>query len=187
MLLTEHFRVDLLPFDQQLFRLFVVPDHPLRKTLALIDWEGFYPLLAAYYSADEGQPAISPVRMLKLEYLRYQFNLSDRQVILRAETDLAFRFFLQLRSYERLPDASSLCVFRGRLGREGFRKVFDQLVGLARAHGFVKDRLRLKDASHVIANIAVPSTLALVAQMRDQLLASAELFDAVRTEGESRT
>lgn len=48
----------------------------------------------------------------------------------------------------------------------------------------VKDRLRLKDASHVIANIAVPSTLALVAQIRDELLAAAETFDGLRVAGE---
>jgi hypothetical protein len=48
----------------------------------------------------------------------------------------------------------------------------------------VKDRLRIKDASHVIANIAVPTTLALIAQTRDKLLAAAEAFDPTRVEGE---
>ena len=48
----------------------------------------------------------------------------------------------------------------------------------------VKDRLRLKDASHVIANIAVPTTLGLVAQIRDQLLAAAQPFDELRVQGE---
>jgi hypothetical protein len=47
-------------------------------------------------------------------------------------------------------------------------------VGQARKLGLVKDRLRLKDATHIIANIAVPSTIRLVAQTRDQL------FDALR-------
>jgi hypothetical protein len=36
------------------------------------------------------------------------------------------------------------------------------MVGVARKHGVVKDRLRLKDATHVIANIVVPATMALV-------------------------
>ena len=34
--------------------------------------------------------------MLKLEYLRYHYNLSDRQVIDRGSTDIAFRYFLQV-------------------------------------------------------------------------------------------
>jgi hypothetical protein len=91
---------------------------------------------------------------------------------------------LQIGVCARLPDPSSLSIFRGRLGRGGFRRVFEEVVRMARKHGLVKDRLRIKDASHVIANIAVPSALALVAQMRDKLLAAAEPFDGVRTEGE---
>jgi IS5 family transposase len=122
--------------------------------------------------------------LLKLEFLRYVHGLSDRQVIDRGQTDLSFRYLLQVDVYEVLPDPSSLCLFRGRLGRDGFRKVFDQVVSIAREHGFVRDRLRIKDASHVIADIAVPTTLGLVAQARDKLLAAAEAFDPLRVEGE---
>jgi transposase len=171
-------------FDLQVFEAFVARDHPLRKALELIRWDDFHDTLAAYYSLDEGQPAKPPVLLLKLEYLRYHYNLSDRQVIERAKTDIAFRYFLQVDRYDQLVDPSLLCYFRGRLGRRGFRKVFRQLVHMAREHGLVKDRLRIKDASHVIANIAVPSTLALVARIRDELLAAAEPFDPVRVEGE---
>jgi hypothetical protein len=50
--------------------------------------------------------------------------------------------------------------------------------------GVVKDRLRIKDATHVIANMAVPTALALVAQTRDKLLAAAEPFAPLLVEGE---
>ena len=174
----------LTEFDRQAFEAFVPADHFLRTALQEIPWGRFHEILAPYYSPDQGRPSDPPVLMLKLEYLRYHFNLSDRQVIERARTDLAFRYFLQVDVYHLLPDPSSLCLFRGRLGREGFHKVFHQVVGLAREQGLVKDRLRLKDASHVIAHVAVPATLALLAQARDKLLAAAEPFDAVRVEGE---
>ena len=174
----------LSEFDHQVFRAFVPPDHYLRKALQVIPWDDFHEILAPYYSPDQGRPSEPPVLMLKLEYLSYHHNLSDRQVIGRARTDLAFRYFLQVDVNHLLPDPSSLCLFRGRLGCEGFRDVFDQVVGVARQYGLVKDRLRIKDASHVIANIAVPTTLALVAQARDKLLAAAEPFEPVRVEGE---
>jgi hypothetical protein len=48
----------------------------------------------------------------------------------------------------------------------------------------VKDRLRLKDATHVIANIAIPSTIRLIAQMRERLLATAEPFASDRVAAE---
>jgi hypothetical protein len=50
------------------------------------------------------------------------------------------------------------------------------LLKQAREHGLVKDRLRIKDATHVIADIAVPAGLTLVAQARNRLLDAAEPF-----------
>jgi hypothetical protein len=90
---------------------------------------------------------------------------------------LAFRYFLQVGHTFHPPNSSSLSYFRGRLGEKGFRRVFDGLVGQARRAGLVKDRLRLKDASHVVANIAVPTTLTLIAQIRDRLLGTVKPFD----------
>ncbi len=174
----------LSSFDQQVFRAAVRPSHFLRKVLEVVPWDAFHDLLAPYYTPDLGRPAESPVLMLKLEYLRYHCNLSDREVITRAETDMAFRYFLQIPIRWKLPTPSSLCIFRGRLGTEGFREVFRQVVQTARENGIVKDRLRIKDATHVIANMAVPTALALVAQTRDKLLAAAEPFAPLLVEGE---
>ena len=174
----------LSEFDHEVFKAFVPREHHLRKALGVIAWDDFHETLAPYYSADQGRPSEPPVLMLKFEYLRYHYNLSDRQVVERAKTDMAFRYFLQVGVHYRPPDSSSLCLFRGRLGQDGFRKVFRQVVGFAREEGLVKDRLPLKDASHVIAKIAIPGTLALVAQGRDKLLAAAEPFEPVRVEGE---
>jgi transposase len=174
----------LFDFDQRVFEAFVPGDHFLRKVLVVVPWDDFHEILADSYTRDQGRPAESPVLMLKLEYLRYHCNLSDREVIRRAQTDIAFRYFLQIGVRGWLPDPSSLCVFRGRLGSGGFRKVFRQVVRTARQHGVVKDRLRIKDATHVIGNVAVPTALALVAQTRDKLLAAAEPFAPLLVEGE---
>ena len=174
----------LSEFDQQVYRSVVPPDHYVRKVLEVVPWDDFYEQLASYYSADMGRPAESPVLMLKLQYLAYHHNLSDREVIARAETDLAFRYFLLLPLRWDLPHPTSLCKFRGRLGTKGFRKVFRQVVETAREHGLVKDRLRIKDATHVTANMALPTTLALVAQTRDKLLAATEPFAPLLVEGE---
>jgi len=170
--------------DHEVFARLVSPDHYLRRALEAIDFGRFRPLIVSKYSSDQGRPAEDPVFMLKLEFLQYHDNLSDRQVIARAETDVSYRFFLGLSLKDELPDPSTLCVFRGRLGVDGHRDIFHGVVSQAREHGLVKDRLRLKDATHVIADVAIPTTLALVAQTRNKLLAAAEPFDAVRVEGE---
>jgi transposase len=174
----------LSEFDQQVFRAVVPKDHFLRTVQQVVPWDDFHDLLAPYYSPDMGRPAESPVLMLKLVYLGYHHNLSDREVIARGQTDLAFREFLQLPLRWKLPDASSMCIFRGRVGSDGFREIFRRLVAVAREYGVVKDRLRIKDATHVIGNMAVPSALALVAQTRDKLLLAAEPLAPLLVEGE---
>ena len=174
----------LTDYDHEIFNQFVPPEHILRKALEVIPWGQFDGLLASFYCADTGRPSEWPLLMLKLEYLRYHYRLSDGQVIERSKTDIGLRFFLQIGHTRRLPDPSSLCYFRGRLGQKGFSQVFDRVVGSAREQGLVRDRLRIKDATHVIADIAIPTTLALVAQTRDKLLAAAETFDPMRVEGE---
>jgi IS5 family transposase len=183
-MLGNLFRPPLTELDVEAFKAYVPADHFLRKALRVIPWESFEGNLEIYYCPDQGRPPELPVLMLKLEYLRYQYQLSDRQVILRAQTDIAFRYFLQVARHHPLPAPSSLCRFRGRLGEKGFREIFDRVVGIARQNGLVKDRLRIKDATHVIADIHIPTTLALIAQTRDKLLVAAEPFEPLLVEGE---
>jgi len=181
--MDQPWRYRLEEFDRKIFQSLVPEDHPLMDSLRLIPWDIFVPQLEQYYHPDRGQPAMAPLLILKLELLRYMYNLSDRQVMERADTDILFRCFLQVPIRFQLPDASVLCKFRGRLGTEGFKAIFDQLVAFGRTAGLVKDRLRLKDASHVVANIAVPSTIKLLGQLRDKLLDCLQPFDAESAEG----
>ena len=93
--------------------------------------------------------------LLKLEFLQFHYNLSDRQVIEQSHYNMAFRWFLDLSLDSPLPHHTLLTYFRERLGAQKHQEVFDAVVGQARAQGLVKDRLRLKDATHVVANIAI--------------------------------
>jgi transposase len=174
-----------LPADQRdhdIFQATVRQDHYLRRVKAVIDFERFRALLAATYSPDQGRPALEPLLLLRLEFLQYQYNLSDRQVIEQARCNMAYRYFLDLSLHSPLPHHTLLTYFRQRLGAERHQQIFDALVGQAREHGLVKDRLRLKDATHVIANIAIPSTIALVAQTRQRLLQALEPWAAAEVQ-----
>jgi len=170
--------------DLAVFDALVLRDHYLRRADKCIDFVALAETLVPYYSANEGRPAEDLVLMLKLEFLQFHDNLSDRQVIRRAETDIAYRWFLGLGLDGDLPDPSLFTKFRGRLGVEGHQRVFQEIVRQARQHRLVKDRLRIKDATHIIADIDIPSTRALVAHARDRLLAAASRFDPLRVEGE---
>lgn len=151
-------------------------DHYLRKLKDAIDFALLRPLVADCYSPNHGRGAIDPVFLFKLSLLQFHYDLSDEQVIRQVQVNIAFRFFLDLSSQATLPEPSLLSQFRTRLGEKRFNKAFQEILRQARGKGLVKDRLRLKDATHLIANVFVPSAIRLVAQTREQLLAAAESF-----------
>ena len=170
--------------DRKVFDLLIPPDHFLRRAAQVIDFERLRPLLAPCYSPDQGRPAMEPVLLLKLEFLQYHDRLSDQKVVDAAQVNVAYREFLGLSMESSLPHPSLLSYFRGRLRAEVHRQVFDDIVAQAREQGLVKDRLRLKDATHVIADVAVPATIGLVAGIRDRLLDAMAPYDAEWAEGQ---
>ena len=115
--------------DQEIFQATVRDDHYLRRVKAMIDFERFRSVLAATYSANHGRPAIEPLLLLKLEFLQYPYNHSDRQVIEQARCNMAYRFFLDLGLHSPLPHHTLLTYFRQRLGIERHQQIFDALVG----------------------------------------------------------
>jgi transposase len=177
-MLKSNYDVELTPFDLEVFETFVPADHYLRRLKAAIDFTPLRALVADCYSPDQGRGAIDPVCLLKLSLLQFHYDLSDEGVIRQAQVNVAFRFFLDWPAQAQLPEPSLLSQFRTRLGADRFAKVFQEILRQARGAGLVKDRLRLKDATHLIADIAVPSTIRLVARRREQLLAAAESFAA---------
>jgi transposase len=170
--------------DRKVFDLLIPADHYLRRAARVIDFERFRSLMAPCYSPDEGRPALEPVLLLKLEFLQYHDRLSDQKVIEAAQVNVAYREFLGLSMTSPLPHPSLLSYFRSRLGAEIHGKIFNDIVAQAREHGLVKDRLRLKDATHVIADVAVPATIRLVAGIRNRLLDAVAPYDAEWAEGQ---
>ena len=165
--------VSLTALDRRIFDATVPADHYLRRVHQAIDFGRIRTILLSSYHPRLGRPPFDPLVLLKLEFLQYQYDLSDREVINHSQVNMAFRLFLDLSLDSPLPDPSLLTYFRKRLGPEVHQRVFQELITQARQQGLVKDRLRLKDATHVLANIAVPTTLVLVAQARGQLLDAA--------------
>lgn len=175
-MLKETYYTAPTELDELIFTKLVPADHYLRQVKAAVDFQALRPLVAHCYSPHHGRGADDPVLLFKLCFLQFHYNLSDRDVLKEAQVNVAYRFFLDLALASQLPTHGLLSQFRTRLGTATFEKLFAELVRQARAHGLIKDRLRLKDATHVLANIAVPTTLQLVAQMRQRLLAAARVF-----------
>jgi Transposase domain (DUF772) len=169
-MLKESYSTAPTEVDQRVFAQLVPPAHSLRQGKRLIDFERFRERVKACYSPAMGRTAEDPVRMMQRTFLQFHYPLSDREVIAAAQVNGALRSFLALSLASRLPVPSLLCQFRPRLGVARSQALFDQGVTHAREYGLSRDRLRLKDATHVSANLAVPSTLRLVAQTRQRLV-----------------
>ena len=165
-------------FDSQVFEIGVPENHYLRQVAKRIDFERFRPRLAEAYSLGMGRPAVDPVRMLKILFLCFHYKLSDRLVMERTKTDVAFRWFLGMRLGDPVPNHTDGTYFRKRIGTERFTEVFQELVAQAREAGLVNDRLRLKDATHLFADVADIRPLQLAAQVRERLLQAASPFFA---------
>lgn len=175
-MLPADFCLPLNEFERHWFTRMVPESHELRRLDRLLDFERFRPTLAKHYSPRAGRPALDPVMMLKLELLGIQKCYSDRELMMQVQVNVAHRLFLNLGIDSVLPHHTSMTYFRDRIGAEALGEIFHEVLAVARELGLVKDRLRLKDATHLIANIAIPSTIRLVAQMRDQLLDAVEPF-----------
>ena len=172
-MLQENYYTEPTDLDRTVFDKLIPEDHYLCQVKACIDFTFVREIVQDCYSPSMGRPAEDPVTMFKLEFLQLHYNLSDREVVKHAQVNVAFRFLLDLSLESKLPSHGLLSQFRSRLGLERYQRIFDEIVAQARQQGLVKDRLRLKDATHVMANIAVPSTLVLIAQVRNRLLESA--------------
>lgn len=150
----------------------------LLDSLEFIDWNRFdESLRACYKNSGEGQPPYPPLILLKMEFLLYLHGISQRECVERCQSDLHWKYFLQLPVDAQIVDQSTITVFRQRLGIETYAALFDLLLGTARGYGLVADKLRLKDATHIIGDVAVPSALGLFAQLRQRMLQIVEQID----------
>jgi IS5 family transposase len=164
--------------EHEVFARIVPADDFLRRLTPLIDFERFRPTLARHYCANFGRPCLDPVLMLKLDLLTMHFRWSDRELMRHAQVNMSVRLFLHIGWQTKLPHHTSMTYFRQRIDDAVLQQIFDDVVAQARGMGLVRDRLRLKDATHLIANIAIPSTIRLVAETRDDVLEAAEPFAA---------
>ncbi len=110
--------------DEQtpLFHVFNVedrirPDHPLRDIKRRVDGilDGMFEQFAQAYSRT-GRPSVPPERLLKALLLMTLYSVrSERQLCERIDTDLLFRWFLDLQPSEEAFDATTFTHNRQRL------------------------------------------------------------------------
>ena len=157
--------------DDYFFRQLVPPEHELLQIDQAVDFSFVHAVVADLYCPDNGRPATNPELLLRLSVLQRMYGLSDRGVIARAQTDLAFRAFLHLNWEDALPDHSTLGVFRGRVGSR-FEQVLAGFVAQAVRRGYITRSRLLVDSFTLQADAAIPRLRALLMAVIAQTLAA---------------
>jgi transposase len=118
------------------------PDHPLRPLKKMVDEElaMMSPVFEVAYSK-EGRPSVPPERLLKALLLQAIYSVrSETQLVERIDTDLLFRWFLDMDAAEDAFDATAFTHNRPRLEKHDIvATFFDGVVRRAMKAGLCSD------------------------------------------------
>jgi transposase len=116
------------------------------------------------YCKTNGRPPISPSLLAMTTILQFYRGFSDREMEAACMFDIQIKFALGLKLDERPFDHSSLGDFRERLLKNGKEKeIFDRILDHLVKEGLIKrDEIQRIDATHIIADVAIPTVVTLV-------------------------
>lgn len=117
----------------------VPKNHILRKIDKHIDFNFIYDLVV----------------LIKLVILQYFFNINSmRQTIREVEVNLAYRRFLGLDFYDKVPHFSTFGKnYERRLkNTDLFTQIFENILDHAMSYGFVDTKIQFVDSTHVKAH-----------------------------------
>ncbi len=122
------------------------------------------------YAEAVGRTSYAPEVMFKILFLEFYYNLSDVEVVKQLRFNVLFRHFVEIKIEDPLPDDTSLVVFRRRLGEERFERIFDKFTKQCKEEGLLEERLKAVDATHIVADVAIPNTVNLLREGRGRIL-----------------
>lgn len=141
--------LDLSPYSG-LYDILVKEDHLLRKLNKLVDFSFIIDEIQENYCLEDGRNAINPIQLFKYLLLKVIYDLSDRDLVSRAYTDLAFKYFLGLAPEEDVIHPTTLTKFR-RLRLKN-NDLLDQLISksiqIALEKGIMTSSTIIVDATH---------------------------------------
>lgn len=132
----------------------VPEDHLLRKIDAAVDFDFIYDLVEDRYSTETGRPSIDPVTLIKIPIIQYMFGIkSMRQTIKEIEVNVAYRWFLGLDFYDKVPHFSTFGKnYKRRFeGTDLFEQIFQQILMQCMKNDLVNTDTLFVDATHVKA------------------------------------
>jgi transposase len=114
----------LFQFSVKPLRAYIAPNHLLLKIDELFDFSYVVDLVKPFYCADNGRAAIHPEVLLRALLIGCIYNITSfRQLCLRIQENLAYRWFLFLGLEDEVFDHSTISYFISRAGEDTFRSI----------------------------------------------------------------
>lgn len=142
-------QVQMISIDQ-----LVPEDHLLRKIDKYIDFTFIYNLVEDRYSTETGRPSIDPVTLIKIPIIQYMYGIkSMRQTIKEIEVNMAYRWFLGLDFYDKVPHFSTFGKnYKRRFeGTDLFEQIFQHILLQCMKCKVINTDTVFVDATHVKA------------------------------------
>jgi len=157
-------------FDSYVYENLLPAEHILLDIKEQIDFSFIEEETKDLYDNQLGRPSYPPEVLFKMLFLEFYYNLSDVEVACQIKYNILYRYFCSLQIHDPTPDDTSLVVFRERLGKDRFDKLFDRLVLQAKQKGLLKERFKIVDASKINADISLPNKVNLLHQGRKLII-----------------
>src|SRR3954469_19830003 len=130
---------------------------PLEAIDALVAWESFRAAIEAVVlnpgdgkERKAGRKPIDAMVMFRMLILQSLYNLSDDQVEYQVNDRFSFTRFLRLGIEDRIPDGTTLWLFREKLAKAGLiEKLFDRFDQHLGAQGYIARGGQIVDATIV--------------------------------------
>lgn len=144
--------------SHDVYKQLIDPHHFLVQLDTCFDWHVLAsPLMNLGKNDHGGRPRYPAVLMLKMLFISFIFNRSDRETEEEATNHLVVKYFLKLPIDEKAPDHTSLCRFRElvleKKGISFFTELFRSILSQAQEKGVHFGVVSALDATHTIAKV----------------------------------
>lgn len=130
-------------------------EHLLRLIEASIDWNFIYELVEDKYSHETGRPSMDPVMLIKIPIIQYTYGIrSMRQTIKEIEVNVAYRWFLGLDMFDKVPHFSTFGKNYSRRFKDSslFEQIFSKILEECYKNKLIDASTVFIDATHVKAH-----------------------------------
>ena len=155
---------------QGIYDAIIPQKHLLRRIKENIDFSFVNPMLRKQYCEHFGRPAKEPEMMFKLMFLKKLYDLSDERLISSAQTDMAFKYFLDLEPESPMVDPSLLTKFRKtRITKDILEEMLKETIQQVLDKGLIKLGTILVDSTHTNAAVRAKSPTQILRDLGKQL------------------